>query len=221
MNDVRTFDTIRLVFAKTGRARYISHLDLSRAMSRALRRAGIPLWYTEGYNRHPYVTFAAPLSLGYEGLQETMDLRLQEPMPMEELVRRLNAVLPEGLQVLAAAPARDKAGDVAAARYRLGIDCPADTVRALLGQDQVLVEKRTKKKTMKTIDLQPVLQTARADVRPEERGTVVELTLPCGAELSVNPSLVIEALCRFSGRETIEHTVLRLEVYNRDGVLFR
>ena len=64
---------VRIRFSKTGRARYISHLDLSRVMQRSLRRAGIPLWYTEGFNRHPYVTFAAPLSLGFEGLQETMD----------------------------------------------------------------------------------------------------------------------------------------------------
>ena len=47
-------------------------------MQRSLRRAGIPLWYTEGFNRHPYVTFAAPLSLGFEGLQETMDIRLEQ-----------------------------------------------------------------------------------------------------------------------------------------------
>lgn len=68
-------------------------------MTRAVRRAEIPLWYTEGFNRHPYLTFAAPLSLGSEGLQETMDLRLEEELPMEELVRRLDAVMPQGLRI--------------------------------------------------------------------------------------------------------------------------
>ena len=102
--------TVRIRFSKTGRAKYISHLDLNRAMIRALRRAEIPLWYTEGFNRHPYVTFAAPLSLGYEGLRECMDFRLEEDMPMEELVSRLNAVMPEGLTVLEADEARMKPG---------------------------------------------------------------------------------------------------------------
>lgn len=221
MNDVRTFDTVRLVFAKTGRARFISHLDLSRAMSRAVRRAGIPLWYTEGYNRHPYVTFAAPLSLGCEGQEETMDLRLQAAMPMDELVSRLNAVLPDGLRFLAAAPARDKAADVAAARYRLTLDCPADTLRAFLGQASIPVEKRTKKQTMKTIDLAPVLREAQAAIREAGEGTELELTLPCGAALSVNPALVLAALARFTGRETVPAAVRRLAVYNRAGAPFR
>ena len=46
---------VRLRFSKTGRLKYISHLDINRAMSRALKRAGIPLWYTEGFNPHPYM----------------------------------------------------------------------------------------------------------------------------------------------------------------------
>ena len=117
--------TVRIRFSKTGRAKYISHLDLNRAMIRALRRAEIPLWYTEGFNRHPYVTFAAPLSLGYEGLRECMDFRLEEDMPMEELVSRLNAVMPEGLTVLEANEARMKPGELAAARYRLTFSCLA------------------------------------------------------------------------------------------------
>ena len=65
---------IRIRFEKTGRARYISHLDLTRAMTRAVRRAGLPIWYTEGFNKHPYLTFAAPLSLGFEGTDESLSL---------------------------------------------------------------------------------------------------------------------------------------------------
>ena len=76
MNDVKDFTTVRIFFSKSGRARYISHLDLNRTMTRAVRRAGLPIWYTEGFSRHPYLTFAAPLSLGFEGERETMDLRL-------------------------------------------------------------------------------------------------------------------------------------------------
>ena len=49
---------IRLRFSKTGRAKYIGHLDVNRVMSRALRRAGIPLWFTEGYNPHAYMRFS-------------------------------------------------------------------------------------------------------------------------------------------------------------------
>ena len=67
---------VRVWFSKTGTARYISHLDLNRCMSRAFHKAKLPLWYTEGFNPHVFLTFAAPLSLGFEGRHESMDIRL-------------------------------------------------------------------------------------------------------------------------------------------------
>lgn len=221
LNEHKDFVTIRLVFSKTGRARYISHLDLNRAMIRAIRRAALPIWYTEGFNRHPYVTFAAPLSLGYEGERETMDLRLQEPMDLEELVRRLNGAMPEGLRILSAAPAVMKAGEAVLARYRLSIGCDPEKVRALLERETIPVEKRTKKKTMKTVDLKPVVETSGAVVSEGETGTaLLELELPCGGDLSVNPSLLIDALKRETGEENLRYTVRRLKVAAADGTPF-
>ena len=140
---------VRIRFRKTGRARYISHLDLTRAMTRAVRRAGLPIWYTEGFNKHPYLTFAAPLSLGFEGLAESMDLRLLEDVPEDEIVRRLNAVLPEGLVAVSAAEPVHKAGELETARYRLTFTGELSQMAAFLAQDAILVEKRTKKGGMK------------------------------------------------------------------------
>ncbi len=210
--------TVRIRFSKTGRVKYISHLDLNRAVIRALRRAAVPLWYTEGFNRHPYVTFAAPLSLGYESLCESMDIRLEEEMPMEELVRRLNAVMPEGLHVLSADKAHMKPGELEAARYRLTFGCPAKAVEDLLARDSLLVEKRTKKKTMKTIDIRPALR----DTRVEEAGEtcVLEVTLPCGATDTVNPSLLLTALQEAAGDPSIPCRVLRIALYGRNGADF-
>ena len=67
--------TIRIWFTKTGEAFYISLLDLQRVMQRALKRSGLPVWYTLGFNPHIYMTFAAPLSLGQESLAETVDFK--------------------------------------------------------------------------------------------------------------------------------------------------
>ena len=208
--------TVRIRFSKTGRAKYISHLDLNRAMIRALRRAEIPLWYTEGFNRHPYVTFAAPLSLGYEGLRECMDFRLEEDMPMEELVSRLNAVMPEGLTVLEANEARMKPGELAAAR--LTFSCLPEEVRRLLEQDEILVEKRTKKKTMKTVDIKPAL--ADVSLREAEDGCVMETVLPCSSDNTINPALLATALRQLTGREAIRFQVTRLELYGKSGDVF-
>ena len=79
---------VRVWFSKTGTARYISHLDLNRCMSRAFHKAKLPLWYTEGFNPHVFLTFAAPLSLGFEGRRESMDIRLIEEMPYAELIEK-------------------------------------------------------------------------------------------------------------------------------------
>lgn len=205
-----SFRVIRIRFSKTGRARFISHLDLNRTMTRALRRADLPIWYTEGFNKHPYVTFTAPLSLGYEGLRECMDVRLLEEIPSEELIRRLDAVMPEGLTVVSAAPAVKKPGDLAAARYRLAFDCPADILADFLAQPALTAEKTNKKKEVKTVDLTPLLAGA------ERRENELLLTLPCGSNETVNPSLIGQALAAFAGRE-IPCRVCRLCLLDGEG----
>ncbi len=212
------FCTIRIWFSKTGRARFISHLDLNRTMIRALRRAEIPLWYTEGFNRHPYVTFAAPLSLGYEGERECMDIRLIEELAPNVLVQRLDAVMPEGLSILEAAPAVMKPGALTAAQYHMFFGCSPEMLEAFLRQESIPVEKRTKKKGVtKTVELKPyltgVLPTAA------ENGCKLLLTLPCSSEESVNPGLIAEALSRFA-EQPVSLRVRRLALYGRDGQLF-
>lgn len=206
------------MFSKTGRAKYVSHLDLVRAMTRAVRRADIPLWYTEGFNRHPYLTFASPLSLGYEGLRETMDIRMADDFPYDELATRLNAVLPEGLEVISAADVVAKAGDLAAAEYRLTIHLPAAVIRDALSSGELPVEKRTKKKTMKTIDIFPYFKDAVIETAGENT-TLVTVALPSGGNENVNPGLFITALKGIVGAD-VDAEVLRLRLLLADGSEF-
>ena len=84
---------VRLVFSKTDRCKYISHLDINRCMSRALSRAEIPLWFTEGFNPHPYMSFSLPLSLGVESLCESVDLRIVGEITNDEIKTRMNNML--------------------------------------------------------------------------------------------------------------------------------
>lgn len=207
-------ETVRVVFTKTGRAKYISHLDLMRTMTRVLRRAGIPLWYTEGFSKHPYITFAAPLSLGFESHYETMDFRLEEPMNHEEIVTRLNDNMPEGITVLSAAPAVMKAGKIAASRWEIRMPLSMkERVFEVLSRDVIEVQKRTKKKTFKTLDIKPAISDCTVE---EQAGTVlITLTLPTG-EQAVNPSLLIGAI----GGETATAAVTRLAVYADNGDIF-
>lgn len=93
-------DRLRLRFSKTGRAVYISHLDLMRTMQRAFQRAEIGLKYSEGFNPHAQMSIALPLSVGAGSLCEVMDFRLREYISPSEMVFRLNRSLPEGIKAL-------------------------------------------------------------------------------------------------------------------------
>ena len=90
-------DKLRLRFRKIGRAIYISHLDLMQTMQRAFFRAELPLRYSEGFNPHPLISLALPLSVGTASECELMDFRLREDTDLCALPARLTAVLPEGV----------------------------------------------------------------------------------------------------------------------------
>ena len=93
-------DKLRLRFSKTGRAVYISHLDLMRTMQRSFLRAGYQLKYSEGFNPHAQIAIALPLSVGTESLCELMDFRLEGEPDIAVLPAALTAKMPEGLEAL-------------------------------------------------------------------------------------------------------------------------
>ncbi len=211
---------IRIRFRKLGRVKYISHLDLTRTMTRAIRRAGLPIWYTEGFNKHPYLTFSAPLSLGFEGLEESMDIRLVEDMPMEELVERLNVVLPQGLDVYAAGEPVMKAGEIAFAHYRITLKGNISLLPAFLAQDSITSEKRSKKGVIKPLDLKPALSGA-ACTNTQEGVAEIDVTLPCSSTETINPMLIAAAYQTYVSAQTgsdepIFCDVLRLQLLDKE-----
>lgn len=90
---------LRVCFSKTGRLRFISHLDFIRAFERAARRSRLPLAYTEGYSPAPKIAYGWPLPIGVAGLAEYLDIELTDRVPPEDAVRRLEEVLPEELEI--------------------------------------------------------------------------------------------------------------------------
>lgn len=193
--------SVRVWFSKTGSARYISHLDLMRCMTRAARRAGLPVWYTQGFNSRAYMTFALPLSLGISGLRESMDLRLEEALPNEEVCRRLDAVLPADIHVFDATDPVMKPGAIAYATYILRIpakqlDTLAQEIRALFACDPLPVKKRSKH-GMLEMNLHPELD--RTTVTTEPGAVRVDTMLPAGGDFNLNPTLLVDCITRNLG----------------------
>lgn len=188
---------LRATFKKTGRAKYISHLDLNRCMLRIFRRSKLPVWYTEGFNPHPYYSFALALSLGFESKCEIMDFNITDDnLPLSVIKDRLNEVMPEGMGIVAIAPQVNKITVIAKAEYEFDLKADDvqgvyDAVEKLLAADEILIEKKTKK-GIKTVDLKP--DTEMVSLEIAEGAVHVVMRLPAGTKTNYNPTLFTEAL---------------------------
>jgi radical SAM-linked protein len=156
-----------------GRAAYLSHLDMQRTLQRALRRADMPLVYSQGFNPHPLVAFAGALSTGYESEREWFDVRLEGEIIPADFEARLNEVLPEGMAVSHAMEAPEDlgtlTGHLAAARYTLWVRPErafsaaevGSALDKLLQSEELMVQKRTKSGAMVPQNIRPQLYEAR------------------------------------------------------------
>ena len=115
-------ENIRIKFRKTGRLKYISHLDLCRTMCPAMIRAKIPLWYTEGFNPHPKLVFAQPLPLFVESDCEFLDIKITENVSHDELKARLRAAFTDELYVTDVYTPVSKFTEIAYAGYFIACD---------------------------------------------------------------------------------------------------
>ena len=162
----RPVQRLRLTFSKDGPARYISHLDLARALERALNRAALPVAYTQGFNRRPRLALAAALPLGYTSAAEVADVWLTEAMAPEVFGARLMARMAPGIvisdvaQVPLVAPSLQQ--QLAESVYEVGFPDGVDgeglrrSVAELLAASSLMRERRRPKDSRpQTFDLRP------------------------------------------------------------------
>ena len=188
-----------------------------RLMQRALKRSGLPVWYTEGFNPHIYLTFALPLALGLESSCEIMDFRLNETYPLDEVVSKINDVLPDGLLVISAAEPVQKITEIESADYQITFpDNPGYLSRFpdFLSRDQILTRKKTKK-GISEIDLKPEIRLLSLDYES------CVLRLPAGPVKNISPLLVLDAYQGYLGQALALPAILRTAVNNRQGNAFR
>ncbi|MCL2086531.1 MAG: TIGR03936 family radical SAM-associated protein [Oscillospiraceae bacterium] len=217
MNNHQEFTDVRVFFSKTGIAKYISHLDLYRTVQRALKRAKLPVWETQGFNRHIYLTFALPLSLGTQGCRESMDMRLVSPLPFDEMSLRLNNALCNSIRILETATPIMKHTMIKKAEYKIA-DINIETFGEFLNSEKIEVEKKTKKKKT-LIDLKPFIEGVKLN------DTDITLTLPAGNDFNINPVLLIEGYKNFMSEKeralVAEGSLTRTRVLTADGEEFR
>ncbi len=202
--------------------RFISHLDMTRFMARLIRKAGLPVWYTEGFNPHLYMTFALPLSLGFESEYEVVDIRLlDDDYPIDMLCDKLNAVCPPYIHFFNAAEPHKKAGDVAAAEFNITFDDSGEIKDALnnfLNSDSITVLKKTKKGDIKELEVADKIKGFSVDTKDGD--TLLKITLPAGSTENLNPELFLTAFFEKSGKYFC-YVVNRTAILDISGNLFK
>lgn len=206
---------IRLKFKKYGLAVYISHLDVNRCITRAVRRAGIPIWYTEGFNPHPYATFLLPLPLGQSGENELLDMKLAEDISFEEIKRRLNATLPDGLKITDVYEPRRGANGIAAAEYEAEAifenekDAEIFARKATgIYEGGVLYAEKTSKKGIKTVNLCDMIRSFGA--KSSGNRVKISTVLAAGGVANLNCELLTGSLFSACSVEPIKTEITRL-----------
>ena len=192
-------DKYRMRFSKTGRAVYISHLDLMHTMQRAFSRAGYRIRYSEGFNPHPVLSIALPLSVGTSSVCELMDFRMEGEAELPEIAGQLNRVLPEGIFVQTVYEPQRKAAELKLleieGRFEYdGGDLPyrAEALNAFFSTDTLVITKKTKRGTT-DFDL---ISGIRTLVFEAGESFVSVRAVVSAQEPTFNPDLFREALCQ-------------------------
>lgn len=213
---------VRLRFSKQGRLKYISHLDINRAMSRAFKRAEIPLWYTEGFNPHPYMSFSLPLSLGVESLCESVDIRIVGSITNDEIKNRMNSVLPEGLKVLDVYDDFYDNGEISYSDYvyKFQFDDNAlalEKIKSILDGDEILALKKGKqgrKKVFKETNIKSFIDKYNISIRDDT--VVLNIRLLAGTDKNLNPSLLFDTIIRLIDMDYQWKSIRRIALLKKD-----
>jgi radical SAM family uncharacterized protein/radical SAM-linked protein len=135
---------VRVQYSKTGNMRYLSHLELTKAIMRAMRRAGFPLKYSSGFHPSPRVSFGPALGVGIAGLSEYLDLELVPPFETGTLMVNLNKTLPAGIRIerMAVSYGKEKSLDSFIIRYVYEITCNGGlSLGTFQEKDAVMVQR--------------------------------------------------------------------------------
>lgn len=210
---------IRLVFKKEGKLKFISHLDLIRTMKGAFSRAGIPIYYSEGFNPHPKMVFSLPLSIGSESTCEYLDIKLNEPMEKNDLIQKLNAQFPPELQFTDVYERTTDFLSIRSAKYEITLYEKVDQEEVKTALEGPVVITKKSKKGMVEVDL--LRGIIDYSVEKTENGVLLTAELWAKQDGYVNPDHLVKGIGAKLGKELWDYDIVRCAVYNDNGEIFR
>ncbi|MBQ7118596.1 MAG: DUF2344 domain-containing protein [Oscillospiraceae bacterium] len=191
---------VRVMYEKKGRAVYISHLDIMRTFQRVLTRAGVAVKHTEGFNPHPYISIALPLSLGYAGECEFLDMVIMDDMSGKEIKERMNKTLPEGIVVTKVYENYSPVRDIAYSEFEITLEYDNGIplginikLTELFLKDEIIIMKKSKRGEAET-NIAPMIKEFSAS----ECGGNISLRVVLSAgNTSLNPEYIIKTIEKY------------------------
>lgn len=219
---------VRIKFRKVGNLQYISHLDLQRTLHRILVRAGIPMWYTQGFNPHAKIVFSTPLSVGAQSECELVDIRIDREISCERIKELLNNEVTDELKILDVYIPETKFSDVTWASYTIEVcresfdSTVIETMKDTVSKEELNVTKKTKSGE-KEINIIPLIKKFDVELTKEKNKVVINTLLSVNSDNYLNPELLLFALNRECGLldaepDKISYTIMRNTTYFEDGV---
>lgn len=213
---------IRLRFSKLGQARYISHLDTNRVFSRAFARAKINLYYTEGFNPHPYMSFSLPLSLGVESLCENVDIRILDDISNDEIKSRMNDALPVGIRIVDVYDEFMDCKEIVYSDYVYKFEfkdneLALQKIKDVLSSNQIMALKKGKqgrRRVLKETDIKQFIVSHNISIRDND--IVLNIRLLAGPEKNLNPSLLFDTIIRLIDMDYEWKSIGRINLLTKD-----
>jgi radical SAM-linked protein len=189
---------LHITFGKQGALKYTSNLDLAKLWERVLRRAQLPILYSQGFNARAGIQLASALPLGITSECEILDVSLREEIALDGLIERLAAVSPAGLPIYAitAVPPRSPALQtrVRSAEYRIRFEDDVDReairqkIAGILSAGEIATTKDRKGKSLE-VDIRPLIY----DLHLDDQGDLIA-HLAVGSQGNLRPDQIVEHL---------------------------
>lgn len=195
---------VRIAFTKVEEAKYIAHLDLARVFERSMRRAGIRMAYSEGFNPHPKISFGSALAVGVEGEREYVDIELVPELSLKEILGRLQEQLPKGIRLLEgqilSQGTKALMAVLNAASYKITVpmglpvseERVQEAITSWLDREEIQYSRYSKKGRVEK-NIRPWVKQLEGHVEGDE--AIFDLEVEVGNQGSVRPEEVIASLC--------------------------
>lgn len=206
--------TYRVLFSKKNELIFVSHLDFAHCIIRALKRANLPLKYSEGFSPHPKIVFALPLSVGTTGENEIVDVTLDcDNISNEEFRERLSKSLETILEIKKVYEPDIKLGKVKSAVYTVtfdGFTGEKDNILKVLDNPPT-VTKTTKSGKEKELDIKEMIYSFGAE--EADGNTLITLELASSGENYLNPELVLKSIEKAGVILPVDYDITRNEIH--------